>query len=187
MPYTVAYSEAGIKRKEFDAYVRLLEKRGIDWTRAPRTPEPGTPNRWLYVWENREDADAFCAELQGETRDQKWYVRNLPDLLEASSGTLTPVIVLMRRNSLGAEFSLHPHSRALVRRRFPTARMVNSVSIETETLDDFQQQHGPIWEHVAQVLSGLDAASLTEVGGFRIVDSASDQIVFEAVNVTPCA
>jgi hypothetical protein len=34
MPYTVAYRDAGNKRHEFEAYVRLLEKRGIDWTNA---------------------------------------------------------------------------------------------------------------------------------------------------------
>lgn len=183
MPYTVAYEDAGIKRHEFDGYVRLLEKRGIDWTNIPRVQEPGTTNRWLYVWTDRHDADAFCADLRAETRDKKWVVRELPADTEPSPGPLTPVVILMRRHSQGAEFTLHPQSRMLVKRRFPDARPVASVSIESTTMQDFEQQHGPIWEHIALVLTGLSTAQLAELGGYEVVDVHREQ----TVNKTPLA
>src|SRR2546430_1147553 len=113
MLFTVAHADAGIKRHEFEAYVRLLEERGIDWSNAPRLPEPGAGHRWLYVWADRRDADRFCEELKAETRDNRWYVQDLPAGTEASRGPLARVVILMRRHSLGADFSLHPHSKTL--------------------------------------------------------------------------
>lgn len=180
MPYTVAYEDAGmINRHEFDAYVRLMEKRGIDWTNIPRVLELGTTNRWLYVWTDRRDADAFCADLRAETRDERWSVRELPADVKPSQGPLMPVVILMRRRSQGAEFTLHPQSSLLVRRRFPDARPVASVSIESTTMHDFEQQHCPIWEHIALVLTGLSMAQLAELGGYEVVDVRREQTVNE--------
>jgi hypothetical protein len=179
MPYTVTYRDAGIKRHEFDAYVRLLEKRGVDLTNIPRVHEPGTTNRWLYVWAERTDAEHFRDELRHETHDLNWLVHELPDTVQPSHGPLTPLVVIMRRHSLGADFTLHPHSRALLQRRFPQARAVSSVSIETSALHDFEQQHGPIWEQIVQVLTGLTPPQLAQLGGYRIVDPIHDQTVFE--------
>jgi len=156
MPYTVAYKDGGIKRHEFDAYVRLLERRGIDRSNTARVPEPGSSKRWLYVWRERKDAELFCAELQTETRDKKWHVRELAAGTQSSEGALIRVVVLMRRQSLSADFSLHPHSRTLIQRRFSNAHPVSSISIEWTTKNDFEREHGPIWDHVAMVLTGLN-------------------------------
>jgi hypothetical protein len=145
MSYTVAYADGGIKRREFDAYVRLLEKRGIDWSNTPRVPEPGTSNRWLHVWADKNQAESFCADLQSETRDKKWYVRELAAGTQPSVGSLAGVVILMRSQNLSADFSLHPHSRTLIRRRFPDSRPVSSISIEWTTQSDFEREHGPIW------------------------------------------
>src|SRR5438874_1028591 len=110
MPFSVAYQDVEIKQHEFDAYVRLLEQRGIDWTNTPRVAEPGTTNHWLYVWENEDDASNFCRELQAETGDNRWYVRRLAELTPISTGPIAPILIQMRRQSLGMSFSLHPHS-----------------------------------------------------------------------------
>ena len=107
MPYTVSYRDAGIKRHEFDVYVRLLGKRGIDWTMIPRIPEPGTANRWLYVWADREEAEAFCDEIQKETRDRKWHVLPLPDSVQPSHGPLMPIVIYMTRQTLGRHLTAH--------------------------------------------------------------------------------
>ena len=49
--------------REFQAYIDLLEEIGIDIADVPRTPEPGTTNRWLYVWRSRPQAERFAREL----------------------------------------------------------------------------------------------------------------------------
>lgn len=101
MPYTVTYRDAGIKRHEFDTYVRLLAKRGIDWTESQRVPEPGTTNRWLYVWPDRPQAQAFCDEIRRETGDPNWDVRDLPESTSVSPGPLMPIVIYMTWQSLG--------------------------------------------------------------------------------------
>jgi hypothetical protein len=180
MPYTVAYQDAGNKRHEFDAYVRLLEKRGIDWSNTERVAEPGTANRWLYVWSDKKAAEDFCAEIQAETRDKKWYVRELTSGTQPSKGALTRVVILMRPQHVTADFSLHPHSRELIRRRFPDARPVSNISIEWTTKSDFEQQHGPIWEHIAMVLTGLTLDQLNSLGGYQVYDLMAEQIAFDS-------
>lgn len=179
MPFTVATRESGTLPREFDVYVRLLESRGIDWTRAPRLPAPGVRNRWLYVWSNRREAEAFCDELRKETRNDAWFVRELSPSVQPSTGPLITVTVLMGRNRLGAEFALHPHSRVLIRRRFPWAKSVFSVAIEADSRSDFERESSPIWEHVAQMLTGLSSSELSQLGGYVVIDSAQDTMVVE--------
>jgi hypothetical protein len=180
MPFTVGYADGSIKRHEFEAYVRLLEKRGIDWSNTPRVPEQGTPNRWLYVWGDRREAEKFCEELKAETRDNKWYVRELAAGTEVSSGPLARVVILMRRHSLGAELSLHPHSKTLIRRRFPEARPVSSISIEWSTKSDFEGEHGPIWDHIAVVLTGLSLEQLAALEGYQVYDLMAERAVYDS-------
>jgi len=183
MPYTVTYRDAGIKRHEFDTYVRLLAKRGIDWTESQRVPEPGTTNRWLYVWPDRPQAQAFCDEIRRETGDPNWDVRDLPESTSVSPGPLMPIVIYMTWQSLGNTFVLHPHSRTAIRRRFPKARQVSSISVEYLTRSDFEQTHGPIWDHIALVLTGLSSEQLAELGGYRIYDPATEQTVYESCAV----
>jgi hypothetical protein len=184
MPYTVAYSDAGLERHQMDAYVRLLEQRGLDWTNAPRVEQPGVPapgasHRWLYVFDDRHEAEDFCAALRSETHDDRWIVRPLSPAERPSTGPLTPVVIFRRLNSLGAEFTLHPFSRTLVKRRFPGAFPATTVSLELSTLPDVEQQPGARWEHLALVLTGLTAAELAQLGGYRIVDPATDETVVD--------
>ena len=180
MSFTVALAAAGNNRREFEAYVRLLEKRGIDWTNAPRVPEPGTKNRWLYVWPNREAAEAFCQELRSETRNDRWHVREVADGAEGTAGSLARVVILMRERSLGADFSLHPHSRALIRRRFPDAHMVSNVSIEWGRHRELDE-HEPLWDHVALVLTGLSMEELETLEGYQVYDLKSERTIHDSL------
>src|SRR5580658_1086375 len=53
MAFTVT-RPGGTLDRGFAAYSCLLEKRTVDLTRTPRTPEPGTESRRLHVWRDRE-------------------------------------------------------------------------------------------------------------------------------------
>lgn len=180
MPFTVAYADAGINRHEFDTYVRLLGKRGIEWTEAQRAEEPETGNRWFYVWADEAQAQSFCDELRDETGDDKWYVRRLHDATRISCGPLMPVVIYRTRQSHEFVFRLHPHSRSAIRRRFPQSQQASSLSIEYGTQSDFEQMHGPVWDHVAMVLSGLSLEDLSVLGGYRIFDLDTEEVVFDS-------
>src|SRR5437773_1289787 len=73
MGFTV-HRPGGTKDSEFEAYARLLLQQGKDLGKLPRVPEPGTQNRWLYVWQTREQAKDFAQELRRRTRDDAWEV-----------------------------------------------------------------------------------------------------------------
>ena len=63
--YTVLKPRA-IREQEYHAYTGLLEGIGIDINDVPRTPEPSTKNRWLYVWSDRNRADRFAPNFGGK-------------------------------------------------------------------------------------------------------------------------
>ncbi len=179
MPYTVAYRDAGIKRHEYDTYVRLLRKRGVEWTEAQRVAEPRTRNRWIYVWEDEGDAQSFCDDIRKETHDDKWYVDPLDERTPISHGPLMPVVIRLTRQSHGFTFTLHPHSRSAIRRRFPDSHQASSLVIDYGTHTDFEQAYGPIWDHVAMALSGLSLEQLNQLGGYRVYDPATDTDVYD--------
>lgn len=84
------------------------------------------------------------------------------------------------RQSLGATFSLRPHSRRAIRRRFPQATQASSLSIEFGTQTNFQQTYGAIWDNVARTLSGWSLGQLAELGGYRVYDLGAESIVHES-------
>ncbi len=51
--------------------------------------------------------------------------------------------------------------------------------------NDFELEHGPIWDHVAQVLTGLTDVQLDEIGGYRIIETKHEQTVFDSRYAVP--
>ena len=188
MPYAVAHRSGSINQLKFDIYLRLLGQRGIDWTSAPRTQEPGTEGRWNYIWSERAEAESFREELCRDTGDDRWYVHEISTAeQETSTGPLMPVLIRGFRQSIGSSFSLHPHSRAQIRRRFPDARQLSSVYIEHGHEPDFETRGGLLWEHIAEMLTGLSEHQLEELGGYRVVDSESEDVLFDSTSVSTAA
>jgi hypothetical protein len=180
MPFTVTHGDSGIQRRPFDAYLGLLGRRGTDWSNAPRVPEPGNSSRWLHVWADRRKAEKFCEELKRETLDDQWTVRELPAGTDITHGPLSRVLILMRRYSLGASFSLHPHSQTLIQRRFSQARPVSSISIDWKTPADLDQEPGSFWDHLAVLLTGLSTDDLGTLEGYEIYDLRAEQPIHDS-------
>ncbi len=176
MAFTVT-RPGGTKDREFAAYARLLAKSNIDLTRTPRTPEPGTENRWLYVWQDREAAGAFARELRKVTKDKAWLVHEVAED-KVSEGPLGPVEIAIGRQGDGCAYRLQPTSLDLIKQRFPQARMVPSVFLGTDRQIDVQEQfQDAMWDQVATLLTGLTRSQLDELGGYRIYDPANDRIL----------
>lgn len=166
--YTVTKSDPNTDR-EYEAYIDLLEEIGIDITDVPRTPEPGTMNRWLYVWQNRSLAERFARELGARLRDPSFFVHEF-DLPEpAQRGPLAPLTIISIPTSEGTEFRLETTSQDRILTHFPNARPTGKVTLPAQTRADFERQHGSVWDQVITLLAGISEDSVARLGGIRIV------------------
>jgi hypothetical protein len=160
--------------KEFQAYVGLLEDIGIDITDVPRTPEPGTTNRWLYVWTSRPLAERFARELRSRLRDPSWLVHEfeLPNdhVPDEARGPLAPLTILSIPTAGGTEFRLTPASQERILSHFPNARITGQVTFPQPVREGYERQHGPVWNQVITILTGIPEEAIERLGGVRIVD-----------------
>jgi hypothetical protein len=180
MAFTVSRNDCGTKDAEFEAYARLLRQQGVDLGNLPRAPEPATGNRWLYVWDSREKAQAFADELKKRTRDNAWVVVEVA--APPSEGPMGPLIVQVGRRASGLVFGLHPLSAAMIQSAYPDAKgRAATVSINFETLQDFLTTYGSIEalaREVVPTLTGLKLQELEKLGYALIEDDTGRTLVY---------
>ncbi len=164
--FTVTKPE-GTKDAEFEAYVRLLEEIGIDVSNAPRVAEPGTSRRWLHVWHSQPEAERFTRELRTRTRDQSWEMYSFDSDAEFE-GPVAPLEIIAVPTVGGTEYRLHPKGQERILREYPNSRLVPQVFWSRETQHDYESTHGPIWNQVAILLTGLSEEQISKLGGYTI-------------------
>ncbi len=176
--------------QEFQAYIDLLQDVGIDIADVPRTPEPGTTNRWLYVWKSKLHAERFARELGARLRDRSWQVYELdvPDdwPLDEQRGPLAPLRILSIPTSEGTEFRLEGTSLERILRHFPNAPVVGQVTFPTQVRADYERPHGPVWEQVISRLTAIPDEAVARLGGVRIV-TLEGRVLHERVPADVCA
>jgi hypothetical protein len=176
--YTVRKPEPNTDR-EFQAYIDLLEEIGIDIANVPRTPEPGTRNRWLYLWRSRPQAERFARELGRRLRDPSWAVHEF-DIPDEERGPLAPLVIWGIPTAEGTLFRLDPKSQARVMHHFPNARLGGEYLFPHQVRDDYERQHGPVWNQVIIILTGIPDESIDRLGGVRIL-SENGAILHERI------
>lgn len=181
MVFTVGLP-GGTRDFEFEAYVRLLEHNGVDVARTQRVMDPAG-NRWLYAWRTKADAEKFARDLRQATENDRWEVRELP-AAELTEGPLGPIEIVVSRRSDGCAYTLSPTSRRLVLKRFPHANLAPNVFISTTNQADFERTQGPIWNHIALILTGLSESEIADLGGYRVMDPAARRVLRD---ITPAA
>jgi hypothetical protein len=189
MGFTV-YLPGGTKDSEFEAYARLLRQQGKDLGKLPRVPEEGTDNRWLYVWADRSEAEAFARELKKRTGIKDWVVTEVK--ARPSEGPFGPILIQLTRRSDGLAFALHPLSRSMIETAFPhsgpaTGRpRVSSLFTGIDKWQDFQTTRGglpALLDEVVPILTGLSASQLAEVG-YSVIDTESGQTIYAVPRAT---
>ncbi len=182
--YTVRKPEFNTDR-EFQAYIDLLEEIGIDIANVPRTPEPGTTNRWLYVWRSRPQAERFARELGRRLRDPSWAVHEF-DIPDEERGPLAPLVIWAIATAEGTLFRLDPKSQARVMHHFPNARLGGEYLFPRDILfprqvrEDYERQHGAVWNQVIIILTGIPDDSIDRLGGVRIL-SENGEVLHESI------
>jgi hypothetical protein len=180
--YTVR-KPGGNTDKEFQAYTALLEEIGIDLAEVPRTLEPGTTNRWLYVWKSKPQAERFARELGIRLRDSSWSVHEF-ELPHEELGPLAPLTILSIPVNDGTVFRLEANSQARIMQHYPNARLLGEyvqtagAAFPDDVREDFERQHGPVWDQVIIVLTGIPEEAVAHLGGIRIV-TLNGEVLYE--------
>jgi hypothetical protein len=176
MAYTVGLP-GGTRDFEFEAYVRLLEKKGVNVANTARAPDPTDKKRWLHAWQKKADAERFAAELRSETENARWQVYELPNG-QHTVGPLGPIDIVVNRRSDGLSYGLSPISRKLISKCFPSATSAPSIFIAGAGQSDVDA-HAPLWDHIAVILTGLSETQIKQLGGYRVVDPVAKQVLHE--------
>jgi hypothetical protein len=173
----------GNKDAEFVVYVRLLKKQGVN-PDVPRV-EDSYGRKWLHVWQKREDAEQFAVLLRRETRNPDWEVYELspPRQLGGDVEGDGPIDILVGRQSDGYTYGLHPNSFKRIRKRFPSVHPQPSIFMGRDTQTAYEVTHGASYDQIAVLLTGLSVDSLTELGGYRVVDPVTGLVLHESGTV----
>jgi hypothetical protein len=167
----------------------LLEEIGIDLTNVPRVLEPGTTNRWLYVWKSKPEAERFARELGVRLRDPSWSVHGF-ELPREEFGPLAPLTILSIPVNNGTVFRLEGNSQARIMQHYPNARLLGEVVqrggvvqpggvvFPHDVREDFEGQHGPVWDQVIILLTGVPEEAIDRLGGIRIV-TLNGEVLYE--------
>jgi hypothetical protein len=171
MPFTVA-REGGMPGMESEWYARLLHYKGFDLADLSRTPDPGTPGRWLAIWEMEPEAEAFANELRERSGDAAWHVVSVEG--PVSRGPLGPIEIQFGRQADGISFSLHPLSLKMIQNRFPTACGIDNVSLRIIRNPDRSPvgaELQPLARQALTLLTSLSPEELAVFGGFRLINT----------------
>jgi len=172
----------GIRDYEFESYVRMLEKDGVDIANARRVFDPQTDRRWLYGWTSREDAERFAIRLREDSENSNWQVYELSGV-EPTQGPLGPIEIMVGEQSDGCAYGLNPTSEKLVRRRFPHATLAPSLFISSGSRNGSRAAQDPIMDQIAIILTGLPEHRIAELGGYRVYDPVSRRVLRESPNL----
>lgn len=78
----------------------------------------------------------------------------------------------------GCTYLLDAKSRERIQTAFPEAKLVPRVFIGFNKEAEFERLHGPIWEQVATILTGLTDEQIQLLGGLQLYDPVSKSVVW---------
>lgn len=90
------------------------------------------------------------------------------------------IIVEVGKQMDGATFRLSPKARAFLRSRIDDLPSRSSIFVADETGSIFEHYHGPMWEQLVMILTGLNEEQLSELGGFEFVTAIDGKVLFES-------
>ena len=77
----------------------------------------------------------------------------------------------------GWTFRLSPKTHALLKQRFDHAAIGSSLFVGTDTRRSYEEIHGPMWDQIALLLTGLSLDQIEELGGYQVVDVRSGKML----------
>ena len=97
---------------------------------------------------------------------------------------MSEITIYAAKQLEGYTCTLEPRSKAAIKDQLPKEPVPAScVFISYDDIyaikTDFEFLHGPIWKHIAEILTGLPAEKLQELGKVVFVDPRTLQTLFE--------
>jgi hypothetical protein len=90
------------------------------------------------------------------------------------------IIIDVGRQMNGATFRLSPQTRVRLTEQRLGSPLATSLFVTFTTRDAFESYHGPMWQQVVMLLTGLTEDQIEKLGGFRFVDPADSEVLFES-------
>jgi len=90
---------------------------------------------------------------------------------------MTNLVVLVSTDPDGIVFQLDSDVRKAIRGMGSRVKPARRLFVSYETNDDFRRSHGPVFDHVALVLTGLSTDKLAALGGVRFIDALNDKTI----------
>lgn len=170
----------GNSDRQFEGYLRLLRKHGVEPGNLPRIFDPATGNKWLYVWNDERPAQAFRDELAEMTSDDQWSV--IPVNGGTSQGPLGPLLFVLTR--FATHFTIIPHtlSKVLLDSSFPNAVPTTTrITMDLDTWQNFRKSRGGLPElmrEAAPALTGLDSEHVNALG-LQLLNADDNRVLVE--------
>ena len=93
---------------------------------------------------------------------------------------MAQIIVEVGKQRGGATFQLSPRTRLQLRDLLAEGVVASSVFLSfPDTRKAFSDPQAPWWEQVVLLLTGLSSEQIQRLGGFRFVDPADSEVLFE--------
>ena len=100
------------------------------------------------------------------------------DVVEAKE--ISDITIYATKQLDGYTCGLDPRSKAVIRDQIPQESVpVTSVFISCDTKSNFENLHGSVWKHIAELLTSLSEKKLQELGKVVFVDSKTMKVLFE--------
>ena len=104
----------------------------------------------------------------------------LCDVVDAEE--MFEIIIYANKQLDGYTCRLDPRSKLAIKSQLPLEPApVASVFISFDSKSSFEIIHGSVWEHIVELLTGLQEEKLQELGGFVFVDAKTMEILFESL------
>jgi hypothetical protein len=93
---------------------------------------------------------------------------------------MSEIIVDVGRQMDGATFRLSPRTQAQLAARKLGNPLASSLFVTFATKEAFERIHGPMLTQIVKMLTGLTEEQIADLGGFRFVDPADREVLFES-------
>jgi hypothetical protein len=93
------------------------------------------------------------------------------------------IIIQINDQQDGYVFRLRPRSRLWLEQEYPEKYRVASVFIGFDKAEDVRQVQEPVWQQVANLLTGLLPDELNQLGGFAIINPSTGATVYHSLLV----